>query len=254
MIWMANINAGPISASYGSDGQPVPVASSISIAGHTWYVYFQYSSSPVGLISWILRQEFVPRLKRSKQRLFVPPYLGADHEFQRRLDGLLRRTPPFCPDLSSLPSSSGVCSHIVYLRQYLISNEGLSSSQYLTTAQAGTEATSGTAVLTTYALFSSTLNIPSLALMPMRLYMYIARASASPSTQAVPPAVPHLAHPLLLPLPQHRAQVEQRRARYASSLSCVPTPSLLFFCVSFYETYPRVLVLNGTRAVRPVWG
>lgn len=33
--------------------------------------------------------------------------------------------------------------------QYLIDNEGLSTSQYLTTAQAGVEATSGTATLTT---------------------------------------------------------------------------------------------------------
>ncbi|KAJ2987233.1 hypothetical protein NUW54_g9487 [Trametes sanguinea] len=35
MIWLANFNAGPISSQYGSDGKPVPVASNLSIAGHT---------------------------------------------------------------------------------------------------------------------------------------------------------------------------------------------------------------------------
>ena len=37
--------------------------------------------------------------------------------------------------------------------QYLIAHEGLSSSQYLTTLQAGTEATSGSATLTTFVPF-----------------------------------------------------------------------------------------------------
>ncbi|KAH9849355.1 concanavalin A-like lectin/glucanase [Lenzites betulinus] len=39
MIWLANFNAGPISSQYGSDGQPVPVASGVSLAGHTWNLY-----------------------------------------------------------------------------------------------------------------------------------------------------------------------------------------------------------------------
>ena len=39
MIWLANYNAGPISAIYNSSGQPVPVASNISLAGHTWNLY-----------------------------------------------------------------------------------------------------------------------------------------------------------------------------------------------------------------------
>ena len=39
MVWLANFNAGPISFQYGSDGRPVPVASSISLAGHTWNLY-----------------------------------------------------------------------------------------------------------------------------------------------------------------------------------------------------------------------
>lgn len=39
MIWLANFNAGPISSAYNSSGQPVPVASGISLAGHTWNLY-----------------------------------------------------------------------------------------------------------------------------------------------------------------------------------------------------------------------
>jgi xyloglucan-specific endo-beta-1,4-glucanase len=39
MIWLANYNAGPISSQYNSDGTPKAVASSISIAGHTWNLY-----------------------------------------------------------------------------------------------------------------------------------------------------------------------------------------------------------------------
>lgn len=39
MIWLANYNAGPISATYNSSGQPVPVASNISLGGHTWNLY-----------------------------------------------------------------------------------------------------------------------------------------------------------------------------------------------------------------------
>ena len=39
MIWLANFNAGPISFQYGSDGKPVPVASNLSLAGHTWNLY-----------------------------------------------------------------------------------------------------------------------------------------------------------------------------------------------------------------------
>lgn len=37
MVWLANYNAGPISAQYGSDGKPTAKASNLSIAGHTWY-------------------------------------------------------------------------------------------------------------------------------------------------------------------------------------------------------------------------
>ncbi|KAJ7901573.1 glycoside hydrolase family 12 protein [Mycena leptocephala] len=40
MIWLGNFNAGPISAVYNSAGQPVPVVSNLSLAGHTWNLYF----------------------------------------------------------------------------------------------------------------------------------------------------------------------------------------------------------------------
>ncbi|KAJ7054102.1 glycoside hydrolase family 12 protein [Mycena amicta] len=39
MIWLANFNAGPISAVYDSSGQPVPVATNVSLGGHTWNLY-----------------------------------------------------------------------------------------------------------------------------------------------------------------------------------------------------------------------
>ncbi|KAF5354235.1 hypothetical protein D9756_007231 [Leucocoprinus leucothites] len=39
MVWLANFNAGPISFQYNSDGTPKPVASNVSIAGHSWNVY-----------------------------------------------------------------------------------------------------------------------------------------------------------------------------------------------------------------------
>ncbi|THH16069.1 hypothetical protein EW146_g4523 [Bondarzewia mesenterica] len=104
MIWLANINAGPISASYGSNGSPTPIASSISIAGHSWNLY-QGSN-------------------------------GANNVFS------------FLPSSTSSQVTS-FSGDIFDFFQYLISNQGLSSSQYLTTAQAGSEATSGTATLTT---------------------------------------------------------------------------------------------------------
>lgn len=105
MIWLANLNAGPISSTYNSSGQPVPVASSISLAGHTWNLYS--GSNGVNQVFSFL------------------PSNGA-----------------------SVTSFSG---DIKTFLQYLISNRGLPSSQFLTTAEAGTEATSGTATLTTSA-------------------------------------------------------------------------------------------------------
>jgi xyloglucan-specific endo-beta-1,4-glucanase len=40
MIWLANYNAGPISYTYGADGSPTPVASNLSLGGHTWNLYY----------------------------------------------------------------------------------------------------------------------------------------------------------------------------------------------------------------------
>ncbi|EJD47490.1 hypothetical protein AURDEDRAFT_163359 [Auricularia subglabra TFB-10046 SS5] len=48
MVWMANYNAGPISYNYDSNGNPVPVASSVSLAGKTWNLY--YGSNGANLV------------------------------------------------------------------------------------------------------------------------------------------------------------------------------------------------------------
>ena len=45
MIWLPNYNAGPISYTYGSDGSPTPVASNISLGGHTWNLYYGSNGS-----------------------------------------------------------------------------------------------------------------------------------------------------------------------------------------------------------------
>jgi hypothetical protein len=36
MIWLANINSGPISANYNAEGQAVPIVSNISLEGYIW--------------------------------------------------------------------------------------------------------------------------------------------------------------------------------------------------------------------------
>ncbi|KAH7105870.1 concanavalin A-like lectin/glucanase domain-containing protein [Auriculariales sp. MPI-PUGE-AT-0066] len=48
MIWLANYNAGPISYNYGSDGKPVAIASSLSLAGTSWNLY--YGSNGANLV------------------------------------------------------------------------------------------------------------------------------------------------------------------------------------------------------------
>ncbi|KAF4610052.1 hypothetical protein D9613_010663 [Agrocybe pediades] len=111
MIWLANYNAGPISAAYNSDGTPKPVASNISLAGHTWNLY-----------------------KGSN---------GANEVFS------------FLPTGNAIITSfSGDLNTFL---KYLTSNQGVSTSQFLVTAQGGTEATSGSATLTTSA-FSLVIN------------------------------------------------------------------------------------------------
>ncbi|KAJ7678132.1 glycoside hydrolase family 12 protein [Mycena polygramma] len=110
MIWLANFGAGPISATYNSAGQPVPVASNLSLGGHTWNLYFGSN--------------------------------GANNVY------------------SFLPTSGTIGSFnadINLFLKYLTANQGVSTAQFLTTAQGGTEATSGTATLTTSA-FSLVIN------------------------------------------------------------------------------------------------
>ncbi|KAF8880523.1 concanavalin A-like lectin/glucanase [Infundibulicybe gibba] len=105
MIWLANFNAGPISAQYNSDGTPKPVASNVSLAGHTWNVYFG-SNGANNVYSFL-------------------PTGGA-----------------------SITSFSGDLNTFL---KYLTTSQGVSSAQFLKTAQGGTEATSGSATLTSYA-------------------------------------------------------------------------------------------------------
>ncbi|CAK5274647.1 unnamed protein product [Mycena citricolor] len=72
MIWLANFNAGPISASYNAQGQPVAVATNLSIAGHT------------------CMKEPVLRLQRLEQCLLFPSDQRNDHQLQRRFEPLLQ--------------------------------------------------------------------------------------------------------------------------------------------------------------------
>ncbi|KAJ7064978.1 glycoside hydrolase family 12 protein [Mycena amicta] len=102
MIWLANFNAGPISAVFNSAGQAVPIVSNLSLAGHTWNLY---SGSN-----------------------------GANNVFS------------FLPTSGTVTSFSG---DINLFLKYLTANQGVSTAQFLTTAQGGTEATSGSATLTT---------------------------------------------------------------------------------------------------------
>lgn len=37
MVWLANINAGPISAVFNAEGQAVPAISNVEIEGNTWF-------------------------------------------------------------------------------------------------------------------------------------------------------------------------------------------------------------------------
>jgi xyloglucan-specific endo-beta-1,4-glucanase len=110
MIWLANFNAGPISAVYNSAGQPVPKASNISLGGHTWNLFFGSNGSN-NVYSFLLTS-------------------GTVTSFNADINLFLK---------------------------YLTANQGVSTSQFLTTLQGGTEATSGSATLTTSA-FSLVIN------------------------------------------------------------------------------------------------
>ncbi|KAG1805594.1 glycoside hydrolase family 12 protein [Suillus variegatus] len=110
MIWLANVNSGPIAAQYNAAGQAVPISKNISIEGHKWNLY-SGSNGYNQVYSFLLTSGTVKSFQGD-----IYPFLS-----------------------------------------HLIDNEGMRSSQYLTTAQAGTEATSGTAKFTTSA-YSLTIN------------------------------------------------------------------------------------------------
>ncbi|KDR66527.1 hypothetical protein GALMADRAFT_147761 [Galerina marginata CBS 339.88] len=101
MVWLANINVGPISSSYGANGAN-PVATNIALAGHTWNLY----KGPNGSTTVF---SFLP-----SNGAWITSFSGDLNEFLK----------------------------------YLTAHQGVSTSQYLKTAQGGTEATSGTATLT----------------------------------------------------------------------------------------------------------
>lgn len=75
MIWLANYNAGPISYTYTSSGQPAPVASAVTIAGQSWY---GHSKRCCGLYIFISRwflQELVLRKQWREPRVLFPAYI-----------------------------------------------------------------------------------------------------------------------------------------------------------------------------------
>ncbi|KAG1817175.1 glycoside hydrolase family 12 protein [Suillus subaureus] len=43
MIWLANVNSGPISKEYNAEGQAVPIATNLSLEGYTWDLYSGYN-------------------------------------------------------------------------------------------------------------------------------------------------------------------------------------------------------------------
>ncbi|KAG1805597.1 glycoside hydrolase family 12 protein [Suillus variegatus] len=99
MVWLANINSGPISYNYDAEGHAVPIATNISLEGTC-------------------------TLDSTESTKFTR----------------------FSLTSGTINSFSG---DIYSFLSYLIDNEGMSSSQYLTTAQGGTEVLSGTAQFTT---------------------------------------------------------------------------------------------------------
>ncbi|KAG2147883.1 glycoside hydrolase family 12 protein [Suillus bovinus] len=112
MIWLANINSGPISYNYDAEGNAVPIATGISLENYTWNLYSGFN--------------------------------GVNQVYSFLLPKGSGNINSFSGDVYSFLS-------------YLIDNEGISSSQYLTCAQAGTEVITGTAQFTTYA-YNLTIN------------------------------------------------------------------------------------------------
>ncbi|KAG2031819.1 glycoside hydrolase family 12 protein [Suillus americanus] len=105
MIWLANINSGPISAVYNAEGQAVPIATNISLEGYTWDLYSGYN--------------------------------GVNQVYSYLLTSG-----------TTIESFSG---DVYPFLSYLIDNNSIKSTQYLTCVQAGTEAMSGSAQFTTSA-------------------------------------------------------------------------------------------------------
>lgn len=104
MVWLANINSGPISRNYNAEGQAIPIVTNISLEGYTWDLYSGFN--------------------------------GVNQVYS------------FLLTSGTISSFSG---DIYSFLSYLIDNEGINSSQYLTCAQGGTEVISGTAQFTTQA-------------------------------------------------------------------------------------------------------
>ncbi|KAK4550449.1 hypothetical protein LTR36_000027 [Oleoguttula mirabilis] len=95
MIWLAALGgAGPISSTYGSDGDPTPIATP-TIAGHSWKLY-KGPNGDTTVFSFVASSEITA----------------------------------FSGDVKAFFT-------------YLVADEGLSSSQYLTSVGAGTEAFTG---------------------------------------------------------------------------------------------------------------
>ncbi|KAG6890041.1 hypothetical protein C0995_012498 [Termitomyces sp. Mi166 len=113
MIWLANYNAGPISAVYNSDGTPQPKASNVSLGGRTWSV------TPV------LSLAFTDNMRSSLQRNL---YFGSNG---------VNNVYSFLPTGNAIVTSFNADINVFI--------KGLSSSQFLTTLEVGTEATSGSA-------------------------------------------------------------------------------------------------------------
>lgn len=59
MIWLANFQSGPISFVFNAEGQAVPIASDISVAGFTWYVHALSATTSIEL--YVITQEPLQR-------------------------------------------------------------------------------------------------------------------------------------------------------------------------------------------------
>ncbi|KAG2139923.1 glycoside hydrolase family 12 protein [Suillus cothurnatus] len=111
MIWLTNINSGPISKSYDAEGNAVPSVTDIDLEGYTWNLYSGFNG---------VNQVYS----------FLPTSTSAIESFNGDVY-------PFI--------------------SYLIDDNSLDSSQYLTTVQAGTEILYGSGTFTT-STYSAAIN------------------------------------------------------------------------------------------------